>query len=689
MLDSLKNFLRGNKTEKRSPEQPIFSSPSGFGRVLPVWNHTTAIEAYQTNPWVYACVRLIASETARAHLRLYQMKNGKPEEVVDHPAMRLIANPNEYASGYEFLEGLQTWLELAGESPIYVNLGPNRSFEPLELFQLDPRFLTIEADRNKFIKGFIYRPLGTGELQLSVEDVILFKDFNPGSEYRGHPPIRSARYSIDSDTYAEKWNSKFFANDALPRAVVTTQQQLDDKVYKRVRETWDALFKGTDNAHKTSILEGGLDVKMLQQTAKDMDFVNMGDKNRDRILAAFRVPKPLLGLGEDVNRATAETLAFTFARFTIAPKLRHIEAKLNNELLPLFGQQPEKMFFKFDDPAQASQEQRLARYQTLFSTGSISPNEIRSEEGLPEVDGGDDPLVSAGLIPLSGVSEVLSGDNTETAPTDVAPADATQKAAATPELRAIKVQAEARELLRGARTVKIIRRERLYAARSRSLFKIQLNACKKALSDYYSRQPEGVVSRAPGADDIFNERENVAITVKLFEPLNQRTISTGGEDALDLIESDSDFNYEAARLAAKNMTLNFSKEINATTKKKLREALDEGIANGEGVYDLTARVEDVFKTSSTARSTMIARTETTKAYNIGGKAGMRQAGVSKKEWLTANDNDVRDSHMGCEAQGPIELDSSFSNGCDFPGDPEGDPDEVINCRCTLIPSIED
>ena len=694
MLDFLKNILRAPTVEKWNPEDPIFSSPYGFGRILPQWNHATAIEAYQTNPWVYACVRLIASETARAHLRLFQMKNGKPEEVTDHPAMQLLANPNEYSSGYEFIEGLQTWLELTGESPVYLNLGPNNAFEPLELFQLDPRFLTIIGDRKKYIDGFIYRPLGGGEQQFTPEQIILFRDFNPASEFRGHPPIRSARYAIDSDTYAEKWNAKFFANDAVPRAVVTTQQQLDDKVYKRVRETWDAIFKGTDNAHKTSILEGGLDVKLLQQTAKDMDFALLGDKNRDRICAAFRVPKALLGIeesGAGLAKAGVESMVYSFARFTIGPKLRHIEAKLNNELLPLFKIQPGTLFFKFDDPAMSTQTERLARYQALFQLGALSPNEIRSEEGLPEVDGGEEPLISAGLVPLSQADALLTPDpSSDQAAADAAAVDgATEKAVATPELRAVKVDGQARELLRSARTVKIMRRERLYQARSRSLFKVQFNSVKKALSDYYSRQPEGTVSRAPSADDIFNERENVVLTVKLFEPLNQKTIATGGEDQLDLLESDQDFNFERARVAAKNMTLNFAKDITATTKKKLRAALDEGIANGEGVYDLTDRVQNVFKEASTSRAVTIARTETTKAYNMGGKEGMRQAGVEKKSWLTANDKDVRDTHTACEAQGAIGLDMSFSNGCDFPGDPDGDPDEVINCRCTLLPEVDE
>jgi hypothetical protein len=36
----------------------------------------------------------------------------------------------------------------------------------------------------------------------------------------------------------------------------------------------------------------------------------------------------------------------------------------------------------------------------------------------------------------------------------------------------------------------------------------------------------------------------------------------------------------------------------------------------------------------------------------------------------------------------VAVNSSFSNGLDYPGDQKGDAGDVINCRCTLLPVIE-
>ncbi len=44
--------------------------------------------------------------------------------------------------------------------------------------------------------------------------------------------------------------------------------------------------------------------------------------------------------------------------------------------------------------------------------------------------------------------------------------------------------------------------------------------------------------------------------------------------------------------------------------------------------------------------------------------------------------------MAAEAQGPIGMAQVFTNGLKYPGDPDGGPEEVINCRCTLVPEVE-
>lgn len=54
-----------------------------------------------------------------------------------------------------------------------------------------------------------------------------------------------------------------------------------------------------------------------------------------------------------------------------------------------------------------------------------------------------------------------------------------------------------------------------------------------------------------------------------------------------------------------------------------------------------------------------------------------------KIWRTAGDNRVRDSHAAIDGE-EVSVDALFSNGLKRPKDPNGRPEEVYNCRCTIL-----
>ena len=53
-----------------------------------------------------------------------------------------------------------------------------------------------------------------------------------------------------------------------------------------------------------------------------------------------------------------------------------------------------------------------------------------------------------------------------------------------------------------------------------------------------------------------------------------------------------------------------------------------------------------------------------------------------KIWIATLDNRTRDSHAALDGA-EIALDEIFDNGCSRPRDPNGTPEEVCNCRCSL------
>ena len=145
------------------------------------------------------------------------------------------------------------------------------------------------------------------------------------------------------------------------------------------------------------------------------------------------------------------------------------------------------------------------------------------------------------------------------------------------------------------------------------------------------------------------------------------------------------------RLATDNKTLlpykyiDGVKDVRWNTQKVNSEIL-QGILQGDSIPNMAKRLRKVteMNRNSAIRN---ARTTCTSAENKGRMDMLQDAedkGVkTQKGWLATNDSRTRDSHA--ELNGVfVDIDDEFDNGLEYPGDPNGDPSEVYQCRCTLI-----
>jgi uncharacterized protein with gpF-like domain len=60
--------------------------------------------------------------------------------------------------------------------------------------------------------------------------------------------------------------------------------------------------------------------------------------------------------------------------------------------------------------------------------------------------------------------------------------------------------------------------------------------------------------------------------------------------------------------------------------------------------------------------------------------------VCTKVWVATADDRTRESHAELDGE-EVLVDEPFSNGLMCPADPTGEPEEVYNCRCTILRHI--
>jgi 2'-5' RNA ligase len=119
-----------------------------------------------------------------------------------------------------------------------------------------------------------------------------------------------------------------------------------------------------------------------------------------------------------------------------------------------------------------------------------------------------------------------------------------------------------------------------------------------------------------------------------------------------------------------------------------RDQMLQGFAAGEGIDPIRKRLQEVVDLSK-SQATAVARTEVISASNAGAIGRVRTMGTYApkfKQWLATNDIRTRLTHSAADNT-VVPLDAKFIVGAaslDYPGDPSGPDDEVINCRCTPI-----
>lgn len=126
-------------------------------------------------------------------------------------------------------------------------------------------------------------------------------------------------------------------------------------------------------------------------------------------------------------------------------------------------------------------------------------------------------------------------------------------------------------------------------------------------------------------------------------------------------------------------------------KKQVQSVMVQGILQGESIPQISKRLAQTVGESNYKSAVRNARTMTTGAENAGRNDSYKRAvnmGIDmESQWLATLDGRTRHSHRQLDGVS-VPVGEKFPNGCRFPGDPEGRPEEIYCCRCTTIAKIK-
>ncbi len=243
----------------------------------------------------------------------------------DHPLQKLLRRPNPIFDMSDLLELSSQWLDATGNA-IWLKVRDGNGVV-VELWPASVLSFLIERGADGLPETYRFLP---SNALIPASDVIHIRrpDIRM-SPFFGHGLISDILDTAKAETAVRLFQSRFFENDATPRAVLRwppgaliTQDEMD-----RLRIAWEAKYASPSNAGRIGILPDGGEVQLLGTGGKELDFEKSKSELRDAIREAFRVPKIVFGDTEQVNLANADTSYMVFLRDVVDHALeKHAQA---------------------------------------------------------------------------------------------------------------------------------------------------------------------------------------------------------------------------------------------------------------------------------------------------------------------------------------------------------------------------
>jgi len=649
----------------------------------------------------------------------------------------------------DFVEAWVGWYKLKGEAFLIADdswvLSVAGTIPKSKLILARPDEMKELLSGNALV-GWEYRPEGQSSVRILADQVYQVKSWNPYNKWRGLGEMEAAMMAAETDYLAGKYEGNLSRNSGDQGMTVTTDggqpsaAQID-QITTQLKRKRDRLLRGE---YTDLFLNGGLKVMAPQVQGADIAFQSSRVTKRHEIFAAFGVPPSLadvkasysFGKDSDYRALLVNTCIPT------GKKLARLVTKLGQKMT---GSDIDASLDWDEHPVlQEVRRERITAVQALWGMGV--PLREASEYldlELPTVAGDDVGYLPFSVAPV-GDAGFNAEDYSETEPAPApSPVEEMVKAlragvnsiatcpacsfhfeyTAQPEIAMGSVacpncgkpvnQSAVGKSGNGHKShvcgdlsdieqkgvnpkwkAKMLARRGTIKAFESKISRVLMDARRQVLGklEAYTPEGKGITTRAVAADFMFDLADFAANFFKGMRAVSAQAVLDAGTAEWKAVGRDDPWAVPA------HDVLKFVQErenklsnVPQSIFERVQQELTDGFNEGDSRDAIAKRVRGLFNDMSTGRSKTIAQTETSAAYGYGDYQAQRGAGIQYREWLTSGLGNVRPSHQEAEGQ-TVRIDEDFVVGgarLQFPGDPSGPPEEIINCFCTTAAIVGD
>ncbi len=422
LIDSIKGLLA-----RRGVKEAVTAIIPSWASGKPNYNGIKFEEllryGWRQNELIHACISKTAHTAAQVELKVYSRKSG--DEVIDHPLKQIIQKPNPQMTEYDFWAAIIINLKLAGKA--YFEKERDRGGRVIALWPLRPDWVREIMQDRLTIKAYEYIPGGvdTGNtVPLAVNDVLVFRAYDPGGLYSTWPPVAVVARSGDIDNDITDMYKAILQEGGMPPGILTTKARLTKDDVERLRAQWKERYGGWRNWLEPAILDSEASYQKIAYTAEEMGMANLDARVEARICMALDVPPILVGAKIGLDRATYsnyEQARQAWWEDTLIPMYADLLDTVQNQLLPEYDS-ADNVDVRWDlSRVPALQPDRNAIWANALEAlraGAITVNEFRGIVGMDSIESGDVFLRGANLIESKDASD-LHGEESKAKRLDI------------------------------------------------------------------------------------------------------------------------------------------------------------------------------------------------------------------------------------------------------------------------------
>ena len=353
---------------------------------------------------VYRCVEVITNGVASLPVKLYRTdEKGFKYEIHNNLSFILSKKPTGKINAFTFYKLIVKDILLMGNAYALILRDDNGEIIGLQYIQAGLVSPIDKVDRIEYqvtgIKGFVRQ-----------EDILHFMNYTDNGVY-GISVLTHARRTLGIADYGENASENFYKSGGCTTGFLKFDGPSSGKQREEILSAWNQATGGVRNQpNGIPVLPANVNYTQLSVNPADAQLLESREFSIVEICRFFGVsPTKCFDLTH-ASYNNSEMAELAFLNDTLRPLLTKIEMEMETKLF-----KPEEGYdIKFDvsELLRTDKKSQAEYFTKLFNLGVLSPNDIRKELDMDEIEGGDIHCAQINLTSIKNLEFVnATADN--------------------------------------------------------------------------------------------------------------------------------------------------------------------------------------------------------------------------------------------------------------------------------------